>query len=57
MFSRHPWAGAAIWSSVVAVALICALVVIELAFQSSALAFSAERSQIRADYRDRKSVV
>src|SRR5689334_20667526 len=42
--------GLVIWLAVMALTLSCALVVIDLAFGSSALALSADPSRIRADY-------
>src|SRR5690349_6426233 len=44
------WSSLAIWLSVMGLTLSCALVVIDLAFASSALALSADPSRIRADY-------
>src|SRR5689334_5471769 len=50
MSANRIWSSLLIWLSIMALALICALVVIDLAFASSALALSADPSRIRADY-------
>src|SRR5581483_5402402 len=50
MLSRRAWSAPAIWLAIVTGAMVCALFVIELAFESSALAFSAEPSRLAADY-------
>src|SRR5690349_3051511 len=50
MLSNRTLADTAIWLAVIGLTLGCALVVIELAFQSSALALSAGPAHIYADY-------